>query len=194
VVQAAVEGHRGFKIWLASLRSKGEHTEAPATTRDKNPGEATRKEDPLLLAEELGTEHLVYLEPVNAVWNDAWHVTEGLIVAMRDDVMGHGARFVVVTLSTGPQVHPEPKVREEFKQRWGISDLFYPDNRIKALCEREQIPVITLAPEMQQLAELNKVCLHGFAGNPGNGHWNAVGHRVAGELIAKKLCEGSLLK
>jgi hypothetical protein len=194
VVQAAVEGHRGFKIWLASLRTKGERAQDPATTRDKNPGEAPRKEDPLLLAEELGTEHLVYLEPVNAVWNDAWHVTEGLIVAMRDDVMGHGARFVVVTLSTGPQVHPEPKVREEFKQRWGISDLFYPDNRIKALCEREQIPVITLAPEMQQLAELNKVSLHGFAGNPGNGHWNAVGHRVAGELIAKKLCEGSLLK
>jgi hypothetical protein len=72
--------------------------------------------------------------------------------------------------------------------------LFYPDNRIKELCLRERIPVLTLAPELQEFAELNKVSLHGFGSNLGNGHWNVLGHRVAGELIAKKLCEGSLLK
>jgi hypothetical protein len=194
LVQATVEGHRGFKIWLTSWRAKREDAQPSRTTKEKHPGELPRKEDLLLLAEELGTEHLVYLEPVNPVWSDAWRVTEQLIAAMREEVKGHGAKLVVVTLSNGPQVQPDPKLRENFKKRWGIADLFYPDSRIKEVCVREQIPVITLAPELQQFAELNKVSLHGFSSNPGNGHWNTVGHRVAGELIAKKLCEGSLLK
>ena len=194
VVQAAVEGHHGFKIRLADWRAKRTQTQPGGFTEAKDPGATPKKRDPLLLAEELGTEHLVYLEPANAVWNDAWRVTEGLIVAMRDEVKSRGAKFVVVTLSNGPQVLPEPKLREEFKRRWGIVDLFYPDNRVKALCMSEQIPVLTLAPELQEFAELKNVRLHGFGSNLGNGHWNAIGHRVAGELMAKKLCEGGLLK
>jgi hypothetical protein len=163
-------------------------------TEGNRVGEQQPKSDPLLLADELGTEHLVYLEPVNDVWNDAWRVTEELFAVMRDEVKSHGAQFVVATLSNGPQVHPDPKVREGFKKSLGIVDLFYPDNRIKALCMHEQIPVITLAPELQVFAEHNKVSLHGFGSNLGNGHWNSAGNRVAGELIAKKICEGGLLK
>jgi hypothetical protein len=193
VVQAAVEGHRGFKIWLASWRA-GSGPPVPVAGDNKQANTPAPKADPLLLGEELGTEHLVYLEPVNDVWAQAWRVTEGLIATMRDEVKNRGARFVVVTLSNGPQVSPEPRVREEFKKRFEIKDLFYPDNRIKALCGREQIPVITLAPEMQEFAQVHKVFLHGFDGNLGNGHWNKAGHRVAGEMIAKKLCEGTLLK
>jgi hypothetical protein len=113
---------------------------------------------------------------------------------MRDEVNSRGAKFVLVTLSNGPQVLPNPELREEFKQRFGVTDLFYPDNRIKAFGAREAIPVITLAPEMQEFAQRNDVFLHGFGANPGNGHWNATGQRVAGELIAKKMCEGALLK
>jgi hypothetical protein len=194
VAQAAVEGHRGFKIWLTSGRAKRSVPQPAPVTEGNRVGEQQPKGNPLLLADELGTEHLVYLEPVNAVWNDAWRVTEGLITVMRDEVKSHGAQFVVVTLSNGPQVHPDPKVRDEFKKSLGIVDLFYPDNRIKALCMREQIPVITLAPELQEFAEHNKAPLHGFGGNLGNGHWNSLGNRVAGELIAKKVCDGGLLK
>lgn len=194
LVQAAVEGHRGFKIWLASRRANREQPKPAAPAESPNPGATPRKEDPLLLAEELGTEHLVYLEPVNAIWNEAWRVTEGLVLAMRDDVRSHGATFIVVTLSNGPQIQPEAKLREAFKNRWGITDLFYPDNRIKALCVRKEIPVVTLAPELQEFAETNHVALHGFGNNLGNGHWNVVGNHVAGEVIAKKLCGGVLLK
>lgn len=194
VVQAAVEGHHGFRVRLESWRAKRAQPQPTGVTEAKDTGETPKKRDLFLLAEELGTEHLVYLEPVDAVWNDAWRVTEGLIVAMREEVKSRGAKFLVVTLSNGPQVLPEPKLREEFKKRLGIVDLFYPDNRIKALCMREQIPVLTLAPELQEFAELKNVLIHGFGSDLGNGHWNAIGHRVAGELIAKKICEGGLLK
>ena len=97
-------------------------------------------------------------------------------------------------MSNGPQVLPEPSWRENFKRNFGVTDLFYPDNRFKLLAEREGIPIITLAPQLQEYAERNKVFLHGFGENLGNGHWNSTGHRVAGELVAQKLCEAALLK
>jgi hypothetical protein len=113
---------------------------------------------------------------------------------MREEVQAHNARFLLVTLSNGAQVTPNRTLREQFQKRLGVNDLFYPDNRIRALSERENISLITLAPELQQFAERNQVFLHGFDKNIGNGHWNVVGNRVAGELIAKKICEGALLK
>jgi hypothetical protein len=198
LIQAIVQGHHGFKVLLASRRAKQSHdAQPPASTIPVNSadsGKMPEKSDLFARSEELGTDNLIYLEPNNAVWNDAWHVTEGLIVQMRDEATKGGAKFVVVTLSNGPQVLPSAEWREAFKRRFGVSDLFYPDNRIKSLAARENIPVITLAPELQAFAEQNNIFLHGFGKNIGNGHWNATGNRVAGELIAKKICEGALLK
>lgn len=197
VIGAVIQGHRGFKVLLASWRAKRSNSAQPDDPRLVDPvgkGKTPEKADLFARSEELGTDNLVYLEPNNVVWNDAWRVTEGLIVQMRNEVTAHGAKFVVVTLSNGPQVLPDPASREGFKNRFGITDLFYPDNRIKSLGTREEFPVVTLAPELQEFAERNQVFLHGFGEDLGNGHWNATGHRVAGELIAKKLCEGALLK
>ena len=194
VVQAITQGHHGFKILLSSWRARRSQKAQPPPARADLTAETGLKPDLLSRSEELGTDNLVYLEPGNAVWNDAWSLTEKLILEMRNEVNSRGAKFVVVTLSNGPQVLPNPELREEFKKRFGITDLFYPDDRIKSLCMREGIPVITLAPELQEFAQRNNVFLHGFGENIGNGHWNATGQRVAGELTAKKMCEGALLK
>src|SRR6476620_4367404 len=197
LIQAVTQGHHGFKILLASWRAKRLNEAQPVGSpplKSIETGNPPEKSDLFARSEELGTDNLIYLEPNNAVWNDAWRVNEGLIVTMRAEVTAGGAKFVVVTLRNGPQVLPDPKWRQAFKSRLGISDLFYPDNRIKSLGAREGITVITLAPEMQDFAEHNQVLLHGFGKNLGNGHWNATGNRVAGELIAKKICAGALLK
>ena len=194
VVQAITQGHHGFKILLASWRAKQSQKVQTPPTRAGQTGETAQKAEQLSRSEELGTDNFVYVEPANAVWNDAWRVTEQLILEMRNEVNSRGAKFLVVTLSNGPQVLPNPEVRENFKKRFGISDLFYPDNRIKSFCMREGISVLTLAPELQEIAQSSNVFLHGFAENIGNGHWNATGQRVAGELIAKKMCEGAPLK
>lgn len=192
VIGAVIQGQRGLKVLLASWRAKRSNSAQPGEPREQ--GKTSGTPDLFVRSEELGTDNLVYHEPNNVVWNDAWRVTEGLIVQMRDEVAMRGAKFVVVTLSNGPQVLPDPAARENFKNRFGSTDLFYPDNRIKSLAAREGIAVVTLAPELQEFAERNQVFLHGFGENLGNGHWNAMGHRVAGELIAKKMCVGALLK
>lgn len=140
-------------------------------------------------SEELGVDNWGYRRPEGAVWNDAWRVTEELLKAMRDEVQGKGAHFLVATLSNGIQVYPEPSARAAFMQRVGIQDLFYPDRRIKSFGEREGFRVVNLAPALQEYAERNKVFLHGFGEQIGNGHWNSQGHRIAGQMLARELCQ-----
>ena len=140
--------------------------------------------------QELGLDSTVYKQPTLPAWQEAWRVTEGLIVLMRDEVREKGADFLVVTLSGGIQVHPEPSVRQEFMEKLGISDLFYPERRIKTLGEREGFTVLNLAQPLQAYAEEEQVFLHGFENTSlGGGHWNKEGHRLAGQMIAQKLCQ-----
>lgn len=194
-VQAVMQGKRAIRILIESWRLKrASQAKSQSADTANVKAESKKPSDLFARSEELGVDNLIYLEPDNPVWNDAWRITEALLAEMRNEVNAQGAKFVIVTLSNGPQVLPEPAGRENFKKYFGVTDLFYPDNRIKSVGEREGIPVITLAPELQQYAERNKVFLHGFGDNIGNGHWNPIGHRVAGELIAQKLCQGALLK
>jgi hypothetical protein len=189
LVQAVTQAHHGFKILLASWRAKRSDKQLVQSS-----GPSPEKSDVFAHSQELGTDNLIYLEPNNAVWNDAWRVTEGLILEMHDEVQSHGTKFLVVTLSNGPQVLPDPAAREAFKQRFGIANLFYPDDRIKSLGEQNSFNVITLAPELQKFAESSHAFLHGFGSNIGNGHWNEQGNKAAGELLARKICEGGFLK
>ena len=140
-------------------------------------------------ADELGTANVIYREPADDVWRNAWLVTEKLLAEMNGEVKAHGARFYVVTLSNGIQVFPDPAAREAFARRVGVGDLFYPERRFQALGEREGFPVYNLAPDLQTYADGTKVFLHGFGAQRGNGHWNEDGHRVAGELLTREVCD-----
>jgi len=139
-------------------------------------------------AEDIGIDNMIYIEPRDENWKEAWRVTEGLIKQMRNDIAQKKARFLLVTLSNAIQVYPDPIVRQRFLQHVGADNIFYPNLRLKALTEREQIDFIDLAQPMQVFADQNKVFLHGFGGDVGNGHWNATGHKLAADLIAQKLC------
>jgi len=184
LIQAINQGHHGFKIWLAARRARQAAASRPANEV------GTRNE--AAASDELGIDNLVYREPSDAVWREAWGVTEALIRQMRDEVATHGARFVVVTLSNGIQVYPDAGARQSFLKRIGATDLFYPDNRIKSLCEGEKIPVVTLAPQLRDYADEHHAFLHGFGGDLGNGHWNQLGHRRAAELLTQRFCGGLL--
>jgi hypothetical protein len=141
---------------------------------------------------EFGLDNDVFREPGTPDWNDAWRVTEQLILRMRDEVREKGAKFLVVTGSMGVQVHPNASAREYYMNRLGNRNLFSPDYRIKALGEREGFKVLNLAPPFQDYASRNDVFLHGAGQTIGMGHWNEIGHRLAGELVAQELCKESL--
>ena len=131
----------------------------------------------------------IYKPPADQAWHEAWDVTDALIVKVRDEAASHHALFLAVTLDTGVQVFPDATVRANFMRWHRISDLFYPDEEIEALGQRENFQVLALAPQLQQYADAHHAYLHGFSNTPmGFGHWNATGHRQAGELIAARLC------
>jgi hypothetical protein len=131
----------------------------------------------------------IYSPPVAQSWQDAWRVTEGLIGAARDETVKHGAMFLAVTEDTGIQVWPDAAVRAKFARQLHVPDLLYPDRRIAALGQQDGFSVLTLAEPLQRYAQEHHVFLHGFKNTPtGFGHWNAIGHAQAGELIANKLC------
>jgi len=138
----------------------------------------------------VGLDPLVYREPQNDEWREAWAVTEALLSLMRDEVRARGANFLVVTTTNTTQVDPDLSVRQRMMDKLGVKTLSYPDDRIKAFSEREGFDVVNLAPPMQDLVKRTGVYFHGFANTPkGAGHWNQEGHRVVAELLAKAICE-----
>ena len=134
-------------------------------------------------------DNMIYLEPRDDSWREAWQVTEALIKRMHEEVKQDGARFMVVVGSNPIQVAPDSAVRQRFLDYLGAKDLFYPNRRLRALADSEQIDFLDLVQPMQSFAEQNKVYLHGFGSDIGNGHWNADGHRLAADLIAQHLCK-----
>lgn len=134
-------------------------------------------------------EYSIYAPPTLPAMEKAWRVTEGLLLAMRDDVHTHGAQFRIVTLANRPQVLADPAKRKELEQKLNVTDLDYADRRIGEFGARERVAVTNLAPALSEYAEEHHAYLNGFtAKNLGMGHWNETGHRLAAETIASDLC------
>ncbi len=148
-----------------------------------------RKNDDGTRPFDLGNDEAVYHPPTDATWREAWSLTEDLIATTNTEVKARGSEFLLVTLSTGVQVDPDPSGRTQLEKRFGVADLFYPDERLHQFATREQIPVLTLAPVFLQYAEAHHVELHGFHGEKNQGHWNELGHQLGGSLMARAVCE-----
>lgn len=170
-----------------AVRVMREQRAAAKSSQPEKPANAAQNS--VTPTDELGVDNLVYREPSDPVWIDAWTVTEQLIKTMRLETESKGAVFTVMTLSNPPQVLPAPASREAFLQRVGAKDIFYPDNRIAQFCRHEGIAVAMLAPAMRQYAQQKNLMLHGFGKDIGNGHWNVAGHHIAGQLAADEICK-----
>ena len=129
----------------------------------------------------------LYLPPKDPAWQDGWAVSEEMIREMNRLSKSHGVEFWLVTLSNPAQVFPDTAMREDAARSIGVADLLYPDRRLREMAKGEEIPVITLAESLGEYARDNGVQLHGNEVIIG-GHWNRLGHRIGGEIIAENLC------
>jgi hypothetical protein len=131
-----------------------------------------------------------FKEPTDPTWQNAWKVTEGLILTMRDEVVQKNAEFLVVTIGDPIQVHRDAATRQKFIQENKIQDLFYPNRRLDNLGRTQGFRVLSLAEQFQGYTDKYQVCAHGFENyvNCG-GHWNELGHRLASITISRNLCE-----
>ena len=131
-----------------------------------------------------------FKEPTDATWQDAWRVTEGLIVTMRDEVVQKGADFLVVTIGDSTQINPDAATRQKFIKENNIQDLFYPNRRLEKLGIANGFRVLSLAEQFQGYTDKYQVCAHGFENSVNcGGHWNELGHRLASIMINRNLCE-----
>lgn len=145
-----------------------------------------------LTAGGMGLDPNLYREPTSQEWKDAWQITEDLIAQTHDEVQAKGAKFLLVTLSNSVQVDPDPAVRQKFIQELGVQDLFYSEHRLQHFADSKGISILPLAPAFQQYAEQHKAYLHGGRTADHMGLLSDLGHQVAGQMMAQKVCSDIL--
>ena len=177
-IQLAYEIHLLIKAKRDERRAQQAQASAPATQTQMTKAPPSQ----------ISVENIIYLEPPDATWNEAWRVTEGLLKEIQREVNEKGGKFWLVAGSNPIQVHPDRAGRQRFQTYVGMDDLFYPNRRLEQFANREAIDFFDLAQPLQRYADEKKIYLHGFGKEIGNGHWNADGHREAAALIAQKMC------
>lgn len=131
-----------------------------------------------------------FREPQNPVWQEAWKITDELIGIMAKEVQEKGAEFQVATVMTPMQIHSNKEWREGYMKIMDIQDWLYPTKRLQNLGKIHNFYVIDLVKPFDDYVQKNPVCFHGFKNTAMcTGHWNATGHKLAGEIIAEKSCQ-----
>jgi hypothetical protein len=121
-----------------------------------------------------------------------WEIFEGLIRKMQDETAAHGAEFWVVSSDDPFQINPDPAVGETLRRAMGAQDLTYGDDRLEKFLTAEQIKHIHLEPALVAYVQRTGSYLHGGVKlPPGEGHWNALGHRVVAQIISDDLLRNS---
>jgi hypothetical protein len=122
----------------------------------------------------------------------SWTMLDAYFRAMKRNCDAHGAEFWIVTLDAEMAVHPDLKERAAFAGSLGIDTLYASDQRIERMAAADGIPVVSLGPVLGQYSAAHHVALHGFFNTAfNNGHWNPLGHELAGRAIARELLERS---
>jgi hypothetical protein len=111
----------------------------------------------------------------------AWAVTDALLGQLQQETRADDAGLRVLSMSTPEQLWPRRSERP--------ADPDAQERRLAELLRRRGIPYLALAPLLREQADRSQLVLHGFPGQaPGQGHWNALGHRQAAAAVADWLC------
>ena len=131
----------------------------------------------------------MYSPPSEPDWIEAWAVTDALLIQLAEEVEAVGSRFLLVSLTDWPQVHPDLELRAQFAAANGVQDYDYSEHRLAELAESADFAFLPLAPDLRSQAESRGECLHGFSNaEPCAGHWNALGHVLGGQRMARHVC------
>jgi lysophospholipase L1-like esterase len=147
------------------------------------------EKDARLQAIDIGLDADVY-QPTDGLpeVEDAWTLTARLLAELHHEVRADGAHFMVATIPSAEQTHPNTGYREAVAGKLGVDDLLLPERRLAAFGRADGYAVFPLVAEMQ--ARVGKRHFHGFDNTDfGHGHMNADGHRAMAALLAPKVCD-----
>ncbi|MFN0071151.1 MAG: GDSL-type esterase/lipase family protein [Chloroflexota bacterium] len=125
----------------------------------------------------------IFAEQSNARWNEAWKVTEALLIAMRRIADAHDTPLLLVNAPTKWEIYPADW--DEIRQRNGLPmsgwNLNTPGRRLAEIAERGGIEYLDLRPRLQHAASGPRLYYsHDI-------HWTAHGHATAAHAIAETL-------
>lgn len=188
-----IKGTQGLRPILAKLRGYSRTLQVVYRIKDvlhmrremkKTQDKVTEK--PLI---EAGLGSDIYMAPEKDALKDAWRVTEGMLAGMKQEATARGVSFWMMLVTNAGQVGPRREERLQLAQKLGVPNLAYPNARLKRWGAAQGFGVIDLVPSFVARAEKEGVYFHGFSETElGRGHWNAHGHRLAGEVTADALC------
>ncbi len=133
------------------------------------------------------TDFFVYAANYDTRWENAWAITQQLILQIKREVEMHNARFMVVVIS--PQF---VRVREENWQEYlnvfpAMKELEWdidkPDRLIVEFLREQQIPFLHTTPYFQIAAQRMSEPLY----FPADGHLSPAGHRLVAQLLAEEM-------
>jgi hypothetical protein len=150
--------------------------------------ESQQQDGKVPLRDRLGLDDQCFKPPADDDWRHAWKLAERLVQQMNREVVEHGSRFAMTVVTAGVQVTPDAAKRQQYCETLGVPDLDYANSRLSRLGQELEFPVVVLSEDMRTYAAENEIDLHGFDNTaPGEGHWNAAGHREAARLCAEHL-------
>jgi lysophospholipase L1-like esterase len=131
----------------------------------------------------------VYGPPLAPEWQEAWKVTEYALQQLKSEVEADGGRFILMTLTDPLQL--ETNAKKAVGELTGVSapadfDPIYPNRRISNIAKKLGIAHLNLLPTFKAYIQGNKVSAAAFS-FPDDGHWNRLGHSVAGKSLAEYL-------
>jgi len=128
----------------------------------------------------------IYLREYPGPWREAWRITRGLVLRLRQEVEGHGSRLVVVVINDRGEVATN-YWRLTFEGNPGLDPQLFDRDKANRLITnflaRRGIPAIPLLEAFR--ARFGETGTPGFF--PWDGHWDRAGHLLAAEVIAREL-------
>jgi len=129
----------------------------------------------------------VYLRRYPPEWEEAWRITEALVVEVARESRKAGARFLLVSLTD-----PFQLALQQNKQNNPELDPERPIQMLTDIARRHGLDYLPLLPLFRQAMEQNGYQLEDLHYSC-DGHWTPLGHRLAGEAIARYLAGATAL-
>ena len=128
----------------------------------------------------------VFLQEPPPDWDKAWQVTAGVLEKLKTEAASHDAKVLVVAIPTAFQVQPqilEQRFAAAPALRTASLAITGPNERLAAICEAAQIPLLDLLTYLQGEASQSDASLYLTTDH----HWNAAGHRAAGLRMTQEI-------
>ncbi len=130
-------------------------------------------------------DYFVYASELDSNWRGAWAKTEDLLRRTRAEAERMGAGYAIVSASTPHGVLGDEQGLERLfsaypGMRGRAWDLAGPDRRLARFAESEGIPFLALEPAFRAATQRGRQLHWRY-----DGHWNAEGNDLAGELMAE---------